>query len=106
FAAFNLHQYGSAFGRYAWLDQVVAATLQNFSWLNLAAMVPASLSDTLAYYQAPLADVRARAAFIAAYRYLLLLAAAATAWAILKAIRIRDRSALGAYAVLTLCSLV
>lgn len=103
---FNQQQYGSIFGRYQRLEQVIGSTLQNLSPRIVAEMTVATVQDTLTNYQTPLSQLQPRAAFVSVYRHMILVAILAVIWGMIRAWRKRDSMTLSALTLLAVYTLL
>jgi hypothetical protein len=96
----NQQQYGSIFGRYAWLDETIGQTLRSFSLENTAALTAATFVSTWQDYVGIVNELIPRAVFALVYS---LIPAALFAGVILSAVWFaakRRGDGLAAYALL------
>lgn len=101
-AVFNYTQYGSVFGRYRQLDEVVVYVLQNFN-LSLETIVGV-FGQTQLSYEAPLSLLTTRRFFLAIYTLAVIVALTGAFLGLVEALvrywRKQDTSNLGAYLLL------
>ena len=97
---FNQQQYGSIFGRYAWLDETIGNTLRSFSLENTAALTIATIANTWQDYAGIAYELIPRVSVAAAYSLIPVVlfggVVLSTVWLIVK----RQRQTLGFYVLL------